>query len=293
MNNCWHIFPPDQLKPTVAGDGVCILAVPEEGCIKNFLGRRLRHNRIAGLAQRQQDLSILTYPYGIIFEGANEKSIEALAEDQSALDDYGFEIPCYNKQVISEAKDLLLSQSSFPKKIDPLSFCLLQGLTHLLPAFKAFPRIPIISLPKQPTSQRGILIVEDEEAQLELFRLLLESIGYSNIFLARNGIEALPILKARGNEIDLMLLNWAMPGMDGLTLLRHLTQAYPHTLGVILESGYPDTSYKNDFFKLRTNSILPIDYLVKPFLLEEFTLEVRVAMEYMRRRKLYSSPASI
>ena len=38
--------------------------------------------------------------------------------------------------------------------------------------------------------------------------------------------------------------------------------------------------------KLGTNSVLPIDYLVKPFPLDEFALEVRVAMEFVRRRKL-------
>jgi len=293
MNNRWHVYPPDQLKSTLGGDGVYILAVPEDGWVRRFVGKRLKHNRIAGLPHSHSDRSILTYPYGIIFEGTNQKSIEALAEHQSALDECGFETSCHNQQMISKARDLLLSQSSVPKNIDPLSFCLLQGLTHLLPTFNAFPRIPIASLPKHPTNQRGILIVEDDEAQLELFRLLLESMGYNSIFQAQNGTEALPILKARGSEIDLILLNWAMPGMDGLTLLRHLRHGHPHTVGIIMESGCPDNAFKNDFFKLGTDSILTIDYLVKPFHLQEFTLEVRVAMEYVRKRKLRSPPISL
>jgi CheY-like chemotaxis protein len=287
MNNYWHVYPREQIKPTLTGDAVYALAIPAgaDASVRSFQGKALRHHRIAGLPESEQDASVLTYDYGIIFDGVNQESIEDLEEPATLVEAAGFEIHCYNKQVISNAKNLFLSRSSVPKGVDPLTFCLLQGLTHLLPSFKSFPRIPITSL-RQPANQRGILIVEDEEAQLELFRILLESIGYSNIYQARDGTEALPILKARGNEIDLILLNWEMPRMDGLTLMRHLANHYPHTVGVLMESGYPHNEFKREFFKLGTNSVLPIDYLVKPFLLDEFALEVRVAMEYVRRRKL-------
>jgi CheY-like chemotaxis protein len=287
MNNYWHVYPREQIKPTLAGDAVYALAIPSGGdtSVKSFQGKALRYNRIAGLPESEQDASVLSYPYGIIFDGVNHKSIEDLEEPESLVDLAEFEIPCHNQQLISNAKNLFLARSSVPKGVDPLTFCLLQGLTHLLPSFRSFPRIPITSLPR-PANQRGILIVEDEEAQLELFRIVLESMGYNNIYQAQDGTEALPILKARGNEIDLIVLNWEMPRMDGLTLMRHLAHNYPHTVGVLMESGYPHNEFKREFFKLGTNSVLPIDYLVKPFLLDEFALEVRVAMEFVRRRKL-------
>jgi two-component system, chemotaxis family, chemotaxis protein CheY len=287
MNNYWHVYPREQIKPTLAGDAVYTLAIPSGGdaSVKGFQGKALRYNRIAGLPESEQDASVFSYPYGIIFDGVNHESIEDLEEPESLVELAAFEVPCHNQQLISNAKNLFLSRSSVPKGVDPLTFCLLQGLTHLLPSFRSFPRVPITSLPR-PTNQRGILIVEDEEAQLELFRLVLESLGYNNIYQAQDGTEALPILKARGNEIDLIVLNWEMPRMDGLTLMRHLAHSYPHTVGVLMESGYPHNEFKREFFKLGTNSVLPIDYLVKPFLLDEFALEVRVAMEFVRRRKL-------
>ena len=133
---------------------------------------------------------------------------------------------------------------------------------------------------------RKILVVEDQEDQLDLFRLFLESLGYSHILLARNGIEALRILEAQNGEIELMLLNWAMPHMDGITLLRHLAGSYRPMLGVIMESGYPDADYIRQFFRLGTETLLPIDYLVKPFSLDEFGLEIAVAMEYLRQERL-------
>jgi CheY-like chemotaxis protein len=289
VNNNWHVFPQEQLKPNMVGEEVLLLGVGRDGRLSTSSGKRLRHSRIAGL----HCCSILSHPFGIIIDGANRKGIEALLDHASTLWDCELKTPCLNQEVISKAKDLFLPKSAVPRNIDALSFCLVQGLTHLLPTFSAFPRIPITSLPKHPTSERGILIVEDDEAQLELFRLLLEQMGYSNILLAQNGNEALPILKARGGDIDLILLNWAMPGMDGLTMMQQLgASGFPHIIGVIMESGSPDTLYKNEFFSLGTNSILPIDYLVKPFLLEDFDLEIRVGMEFVRKRKLRSRAAS-
>ena len=109
---------------------------------------------------------------------------------------------------------------------------------------------------------------------------------YHNIYLAEDGTAALPILKARGRGIDLILLNWEMPRMDGLSFMRHLAHSCTQTVGVIMESGYPHNDFKREFFRLGTDAVVPIDYLVKPFPLQEFELEIRVAMEYVRRRKL-------
>jgi CheY-like chemotaxis protein len=287
MNHYWHIYPRDQIKPALTGDGVYALAISEEpgASVRSFVGKALRHNRIACLPEREHDESVLTSTYGIIFDGVDQESIKGLEEPESCDDGAEFAISCHNKQVISNAKNLFLSRTSVPKRLDPLTFCLLQGLTHLLPSFKSFPRVPIAAL-KNPANHRGILIVEDQEAQLDLFRVLLESMGYRNIYLAQDGTQALPVLKARGDEIDLILLNWEMPRMDGITLMRHLAQDHPCTVGVIMESAYPHNDYKREFFRLGTQSVVPIDYLVKPFPLEEFELEIKVAMEYVRRKKL-------
>jgi CheY-like chemotaxis protein len=287
MSKYWHVYPRDQIKPALVGNGVFALAIPAAAGVpvRSFVGRTLRHNRIASLPETEQDESVLTFPYGMVFDGVNPEKLIHLEEPECQLEATAFEITCCNQQVIAGARTLFLRQTTTPKGADPLTYCLLQGLTHLLPSFKSFPRIPITSLP-HANNQRGILIVEDEEAQVELFRLLLESMGYRNIFLALDGTEALPILKARGSEIDLILLNWEMPRMDGLALMRHLAHSHPYTVGVIMESGYPHNDYKREFFRLGTNSVVPIDYLVKPFSLDEFQLEIRVAMEYMRRRKL-------
>jgi CheY-like chemotaxis protein len=290
MSTYWHVYPREQIKPGLVGDGVCALGIPPstEAPLHSFVGGNLRHNRIAHLPGMGQHASVLTYPYGIIFEGVEGDRIEAIEEPEAMAEAAGFEVVCYNQRMIARARNLFLVQPFMPEGVDALTFCLLQGLTHLLPSFSSFARIPVSSL-HASTRQRGILVVEDEECQRKLFRVLLEQMGYCNIQVAQDGSQALPILQARGSEIDLILLNYRMPRMNGLELMRHLADHSPHTVAVIMVSGDPDPECRREFFRLGTSSVAPIDYVDKPFRLEEFRLEVRVAMEYMHRRRLRRS----
>ncbi len=86
----------------------------------------------------------------------------------------------------------------------------------------------------QRTSGRTILLVDDSAEYLETTRLLLEHEGHK-VLCASNGPEALELLRERA--VDLMLLDYYMPGMTGeevVTQLRHLN---PH-VQVILQTGY-------------------------------------------------------
>ena len=64
-----------------------------------------------------------------------------------------------------------------------------------------------------------ILLVDDDEPTLQTFRLLLEHDGYE-VVLARSGLEALA--KLSEHAVDLVITDWSMPGMDGVTLCRTL-----------------------------------------------------------------------
>ncbi len=117
-----------------------------------------------------------------------------------------------------------------------------------------------------------ILVVEDHPATRMLISVLLQQLGYNNIFLARNGIEALVQLKK--SRHDLVLSDWDMPEMDGLTLW-----------GKIKE----DDALKNIPFILITamNEIGMVkkaisegvtDYIVKPITLQALTDKVARAL---------------
>jgi diguanylate cyclase (GGDEF)-like protein len=79
-----------------------------------------------------------------------------------------------------------------------------------------------------------ILLVDDNPEYLEATRLLLEHEGHT-ILCASNGSEALAILHQK--PIDLLLLDYYMPGMTGEEVVTHLRQFNPY-IQVILQTGY-------------------------------------------------------
>lgn len=65
-----------------------------------------------------------------------------------------------------------------------------------------------------------ILAVEDEEDIIRILELSLRQVGKFDTEICRNGSEALEV--AAQFKPDLMLLDFMMPGMDGLTLMGEL-----------------------------------------------------------------------
>ncbi len=61
---------------------------------------------------------------------------------------------------------------------------------------------------------RRVLLVDDEPAMQELGKELLVDEGY-DVLVATNGREALDLYRTRAQEIDLVVLDLVMPGMDG------------------------------------------------------------------------------
>jgi CheY-like chemotaxis protein len=80
-----------------------------------------------------------------------------------------------------------------------------------------------------------ILIVDDEKILLDLGRDILEQSGYRAI-TAESGEEALAIYHKEKSEIDLVILDLNMPGMDGQDCLQKL-QAMDGSVKAIVASG--------------------------------------------------------
>jgi two-component system response regulator HydG len=83
-------------------------------------------------------------------------------------------------------------------------------------------------------ASRRILIVDDEADIRDSVADVLLDFGYQ-VDTAGNGLEALARLEER--PYDVALLDFKMPGMDGLTLYRKMRELYPET-SVILVSAY-------------------------------------------------------
>jgi two-component system, cell cycle sensor histidine kinase and response regulator CckA len=117
-----------------------------------------------------------------------------------------------------------------------------------------------------------ILLVEDEDSLRTLSRNLLELSGYT-VLEARNGDEALRIAKNRTSNIDLLLTDIVMPGINGRELAKKLLIEMPQ-LKVVYMSGYAGQTLGeiNIFGK---NAY----YLQKPFSREHLAQKIRDALE--------------
>jgi DNA-binding response OmpR family regulator len=111
-----------------------------------------------------------------------------------------------------------------------------------------------------------ILIAEDETRMAEQLRLGLEREGYS-VLLAADGERALEL--ARNGEHDLMILDWMLPGLEGVEVARRLRQARIGTRILMLTArdATPDVVHGLDCGV--------DDYLSKPFAFEVLLARLR------------------
>jgi CheY-like chemotaxis protein len=103
-----------------------------------------------------------------------------------------------------------------------------------------------------------ILIVDDEEAILELCCQILARAGY-DVLAARNGGEALSLFALQRSEIGLVLTDLAMPDMNGFTLAWALRRSKPD-LRVMVATG---EDIEDDLPELERMGVRPV--LLKPF----------------------------
>ena len=104
---------------------------------------------------------------------------------------------------------------------------------------------------------KTVLVVDDEIDLLDIVRIWLTENGYKTI-LAENGVDALEKLKE--GLPNLILLDIAMPGMDGFELLQRIRRN-PNTaqMPVVMLTARGDTSAIMESQRLRAT-----DYLTKP-----------------------------
>ena len=114
-----------------------------------------------------------------------------------------------------------------------------------------------------------VAVVDDDQSILQSLEILLESADYVvRLFTSGAALLESPCLP----EIDCLISDIDMPGMDGFELLRLLHSERPG-LPTILITGYPDT--------LKRSSLLGPDnprILTKPFRGEELLSAVKDAL---------------
>jgi two-component system cell cycle response regulator CpdR len=110
-----------------------------------------------------------------------------------------------------------------------------------------------------------ILLAEDDESMRLFLTRSLERVGH-HVHSVADGFEALPYI-ANG-ELDLLVTDIVMPGMDGIELARRASIEIPQ-LKVIFIAGFAAGALRN-----RTVTLKNAKVLSKPFHLRELVDEI-------------------
>jgi PAS domain S-box-containing protein len=127
----------------------------------------------------------------------------------------------------------------------------------------------------EPGMVRGVgtlLLVDDEKMVLQVGKAMLERLGY-RVLVASGGQEAADVVAKMPEEIDLVILDMIMPGIEGgrtFDLIREIRPGMP----VILSSGYSQEGQANDILKRGCNG-----FIQKPFTLAELSKKIRVVLD--------------
>ena len=119
-----------------------------------------------------------------------------------------------------------------------------------------------------------VLVADDEALARQSIAEVLREEGYQ-VYEAGNGQDALNVLEEV--EIDVVLSDLKMPGVDGLGVLRAIRDRYPQTM-VLLMTAYASVETVVEALRLGAQ-----DYLLKPLLIDDILHRVRRLFEHKRQ----------
>jgi two-component system chemotaxis response regulator CheY len=129
-------------------------------------------------------------------------------------------------------------------------------------------------------SPLAILVVDDQQPMRKTLVYLLRQLGYRNVECAEDGDIAWNCINSR--PVDLVLLDWNMPRLSGLSLLQRIraSEAYAKLPVVMI------TAEANEEHVLAAVQAGVTNYIVKPFSPNTLAKKIRDALEshdFLRR----------
>lgn len=130
-----------------------------------------------------------------------------------------------------------------------------------------------------PTAKElTILVVDDQQTIRSLARLGLEQLGIGEILEAGDGEEALKVILMRKSPVHLIISDYNMPNLNGLSLLRAV-RAHPpiSKTAFIMLTGRADKDMVMAAMQHGVNN-----YLVKPFTVETLREKIEAVLGALR-----------
>lgn len=118
------------------------------------------------------------------------------------------------------------------------------------------------------TGKGTILLVEDETPVRIFAARALRNKGYT-ILEADCGETAIEIMDKHGSEVDVIVTDVIMPGMNGPTMIDKITPRFPN-VKVIFISGYAEDIFVNNYGSERS-----FNFLAKPFTLKQLASKIK------------------
>ncbi len=115
----------------------------------------------------------------------------------------------------------------------------------------------------------SILLVDDYKFIRTILERMLQQLGYQNLCMAADGVEALNLL--RSQPVDLVITDYHMPEMDGIGLFQSMQQdPVLAKIPVLLISGVPTEKFVTQALAMGIQSTL-----TKPFRAEQLDQEIQ------------------
>jgi len=125
----------------------------------------------------------------------------------------------------------------------------------------------------------SILIADDDEASRCFLEAVLKKLGYA-VTLAVDGSDALAQLEKEGSP-ELVILDWIMPGMDGIEVCRRYRSQHPDTAKYIIILTARDS--KSDTVEGLVAGAN--DYITKPFNNSELIARLNAGRRFLDMQK--------
>ena len=118
------------------------------------------------------------------------------------------------------------------------------------------------------TGKGTVLLVEDETPVRIFAARALRNKGYT-VLEADCAETAIGVMDQHGHEVEVIITDVIMPGMNGPTMIDKLTPQYPN-VKVIFISGYAEDIFVNNYGTERS-----FNFLAKPFTLKQLASKLK------------------